>query len=74
MTKDTTLGLPDLSPFSVSLPKNTLYTWRVFGYAPLTSLDDAKLAEVLDAQDGTLPPLVDVRAAAATPRVFTTAP
>lgn len=74
VTKDTTLALPDLSSFSVSLPKNTLYTWRVFGYAPLTSLDDTKLAEILDAPDGALAPLVDVRVTAATPRVFTTAP
>lgn len=74
VTKDTTLALPDLSSFGTSLPKNVLYSWRVFGYAPLGSVDDAKLAEILDAPDGTLPPLVDVRAAAATPRVFTTAP
>lgn len=73
-TKDTTVNLPDLTPFAVVLPKGTLYTWRVFAYAPLSSLDDPKLAETLEAADGTLPPLVDVRATAATPRVFTTAP
>lgn len=73
-TKDTTVNFPDLAALTVALPKDTLYTWRVFGYAPLTSLDDPRLAETLDAADGTLPPLVDVKITAATPRVFTTAP
>ena len=73
-TKDTTVNLPELTPFGVTLPKDTLYEWRVFGYAPLTSLDDPRLVETLDAPDGTLPPLLDVRVTAATPRAFTTAP
>jgi len=73
-TKETTASLSDITALAVALPKDTLYTWRVFGYAPLASLDDPRLADTLDTPDGTLPPLVDVKITAATPRVFTTAP
>lgn len=73
-TKDASTMLPDLTPFGATLPKNQLYTWRVHGYAPLTSLDDPALAEVIDTPDDVLPPLGDVRMTASKPRSFTTAP
>ena len=66
--------LPDLTPFGGQLPKNTVYSWRVFGYAPLTSLDDPRLADTLDSADGVLPPLNEVSVTASKIRTFTTAP
>lgn len=73
-TTATSVKLPDLAAFTLALPKGALYTWRVFGYGPLTSLDDPKLASIIDVPDTNLPPVADARIAASETRTFTTAP
>jgi hypothetical protein len=73
-TRAASTALPDTSSLGVAIPKGTPYRWRIFGYAPLASLDDPELAEALDVPDGSLPPRARASMAAGAPRTFTIAP
>jgi hypothetical protein len=55
VTTGTSVMLPDLTPFAVTLPGNVEYTWRVAGFRPIPSIDADALAILLAAIDGNLP-------------------
>jgi hypothetical protein len=74
VTAATSVTLPDLTPFAVTLPGNVVYTWRVAGYGPIPSIDDDALAILLAATDGTLPNVDQCAIAISPARRVTLAP
>jgi hypothetical protein len=55
VTAATSVTLPDLTPFAITLPGNVEYSWRVAGFRPIPSIDADGLAILLAAIDGNLP-------------------
>lgn len=41
LTAGTSATIPNLQPFGLGLPSNKAYTWRVYGFAPLSNTDAA---------------------------------
>lgn len=74
VSAESAITLPDLSAFSIALPKGKPVTWSVKSYAPLSSLDAPDLAAFLDVPDRALPRVAEAYITTSAKRTFTTAP
>ncbi|MFO0740228.1 MAG: hypothetical protein U0270_30290 [Labilithrix sp.] len=74
ITASTSVTLPDLAPFAITIPSDVEYTWRVAGYRPITSMDADELAQFMSPPDGVLPNIERGEYALSAARKVTLAP
>lgn len=74
VTSSTSVTLPDLAPFAVTIPGGAELLWRVAGFGPVKSVDDDALAIFMATIDGSLPNADVAQVAISTARKVTFAP
>lgn len=74
VTAATSITIPDLTPFAITIPSGVELAWRVAGFSPVASMDANELPVLMAATDGSLPNADQAQVAISPARKVTFAP